>query len=96
MVKAENPRDSWDYRDGGRENQSCVLPERRGAVWSRLLIVEKHEKEKNVDDNMVVKLVNGHMFLADTLKNPCTHTHLSMEPVTVRVLMSHHSLPLAL
>lgn len=39
-VKAENPRDSWDYRDGSRENWSCVLPERRRAMWSRLLILE--------------------------------------------------------
>lgn len=96
MVKAENPRDSWDYRDGSRENQSCVLPERRGAMWSRLLIVETHKKEKkNVDDNMVMKIVNGHVFGGIRLK---THarTHLSMQPVGARVLISRRSPTLAL
>lgn len=45
LVKAGNLCDSWDYRDDGRENQSCVLPERRQAMWSRLLIMES-EKNK--------------------------------------------------
>lgn len=52
-------------------DQSCVLPERRRAVWPRLLIMETHIIK---DDNMLIKIVNGHMFLLDALKNICTYT----------------------
>lgn len=43
LVKAENLRDSWDYRGGTRENQSCVLPS--FVVWTTDL--GKKRKKKN-------------------------------------------------
>lgn len=45
---------------------SCVLPERRRAMWSGLLIVGT-PKGKKIYGNMIIKIVNGHMFSVGTL-----------------------------
>lgn len=70
-----------------RTRAVCYLKD--AELWSRLLTVETHKEKKNIDDNMVIKIANAHMFLVDTLKNTCTYT---LKHVTCQRTSAHQPL----
>lgn len=48
--------------------------------------METQSENKNIHDNMVIKIVNGHMFSVDMLKNTYTYT---LKPATCRFKSAH-------